>query len=210
MTSTRRSRSRPSIWPSLSQTWRTISTRHVRWEERRPLNQRELEKVLEAAQAIAAKARSPLQKVFPDLILFAAHTGLRKAEILNLRWKDVKEDEVTVLGKGSRRRTVPLNKEARAVLDRQLRRGEFVFDIPNRDRKDLFRRTVAQIAKRTGIDFGFHDLRHYFTTALLEKGMDLVTIGSLLGHSKISTSLIYSHTDRERKRKAVEMLEESK
>jgi len=127
-----------------------------------------------------------------------------------LRWKDVKEDEVTVLGKGSRRRTVPLNKEARAVLDRQLRRGEFVFDIPNRDRKDLFRRTVAQIAKRTGIDFGFHDLRHYFTTALLEKGMDLVTIGSLLGHSKISTSLIYSHTDRERKRKAVEMLEESK
>jgi len=83
------------------------------------------------------------------------------------------------------------------------KRSESVFDISNRNRKDLFRRTVAQIAKRTGIDFGFHDLRHYFTTSLLEKGADLVTIGSLLGHSRISTSLIYSHTDRAKKKKAV-------
>lgn len=159
--------------------------------ERRALSHTEMEKVLEAARAVAGKARSPLQKAFPDLILFAAHTGLRKAEVLNLRWKDVREDEITVIGKGSRRRTVPLNKTARAILDRQVNRGEFVFDIPNRDRKDLFRRTVAQIAKRTGIDFGFHDLRHNFTTVLLEKGADLVTIGSLPGHSKITTSLIY-------------------
>jgi integrase len=172
--------------------------------ERRALSQKELEKILEAARAIAAKAHSPLQKAFPDLIVFAAHTGLRKSEILNLRWKDVKDDEISVLGKGSRRGTVPLNKVAQEILNSQMRRGDFVFDIPNRDRKDLFRRTVAQIAKRTGIDFGFHDLRHYFTTTLLEKGVDLVTIGSLLGHSKTTTSLIYSHTDREKKRAAVE------
>lgn len=164
--------------------------------ERRALSHKELQKILEAARAIAPKARSPLHKVFPDLILFASHTGLRKAEILNLRWKNVRENEISVLGKGSRRRTVPLNKTARAILDRQVKRGEFIFDIPNRDRKDLFRRTVAQIAKRTEIDFGFHGLRHFFTMALLEKGVDLVTIGSLLGHSKITTSLIYSYTDR--------------
>ncbi|MBN2409984.1 MAG: tyrosine-type recombinase/integrase, partial [Candidatus Aminicenantes bacterium] len=86
-------------------------------------------------------------------------------------------------------------------------RGEFVFDIPNRDRKDLFRRTVAQIAKRTGIDFGFHDLRHYFTTALIEKGVDLVTISAILGQSKTMTSLIYSHTDKKKKRKAMFVLD---
>ena len=45
-------------------------------------------------------------------------------------------------------------------------------------------------------------------TALLEKGVDFVRIGSILGHSKITTSLIYSHTDREKKRKAIELLEE--
>jgi integrase len=69
------------------------------------------------------------------------------------------------------------------------------------------RRTIGQIRKATGIDFHFHLLRHFFTTALLEKGVDFVTIGSLLGHSKITTSLIYSHTDRERKKRALELLE---
>jgi site-specific recombinase XerD len=62
-------------------------------------------------------------------------------------------------------------------------------------------------AVNTGIGFHFHLLRHYFTTSLLEKGVDFVTIGSLLGHSKITTSLIYFHTDLEGKRKAVESLE---
>jgi len=175
--------------------------------ERRALSHEELQRILEAARAIAVKARSPLQKAFPDLILFAAHTGLRKSEILNLRWKDMREDEISVLGKGSRRRAVPLNKIAQAILDRQVKRGDYIFDIPNRDRKDLFRRTVAQIAKRTGIDFGFHDLRHYFTTALIEKGIDLITISAILGHSKTMTSLIYSHTDKEKKEKAIGLLD---
>jgi integrase len=174
--------------------------------EKRALSHDELQKILEAVRAIAAKARSPLQKVFPDLILFAAHTRLRKSEILNLRWKDVREDEISVLGKASRRRTVPLNKTARAILDRQVKRGESIFDIPNRDRKDLFRRTVAHIQKRTGIDFGFHDLRHYFTTALIEKGVDLITISAILGHSRTMTSLIYSHTDKTKMIKAVNFL----
>ena len=98
---------------------------------------------------------------------------------------------------------MPLNKSAPAILNRQVRRGEYVFDIPTRDRKDLLRRTVAQIAKRTGVDFGFHDLRHNFTTALIEKRVDLVTISAILGHSKTMTSLIYSHTDKEKMKRAI-------
>jgi integrase len=173
----------------------------------RPLSRADVEKVLEAAEKISKKPQSPLQKIFRDLVLFGLNTGLRKSEILNLRWKDVKEDEVEVRGKGDRRRTVPLNQAAQAVIRWQPRRTEFVFDIPNRKQPDLFRRTIIQIRKATGVDFHFHLLRHFFTTALLEKGVDFVTIGSLLGHSKVTTSLIYSHTDRERKRKALDLLE---
>jgi len=55
--------------------------------------------------------------------------------------------------------------------------------------------------------FGFHDLRHDFTTALLEKGADLVTIGSLLGHSKFTTGLNYSPADGAKKKKAVGLLQ---
>lgn len=174
--------------------------------ERQALSHEDLQKILEAARVIAAKARSPLQKVFPDLILFAAHTGLRKSEILNLRWKDTREDEISVLGKGSRRREVPLNNIALEIIGRQIRRGDYVFDIPNRGQAGLFRRTTNLIRKRSGVPFHFHLLRHGFATTLLERGVDLVTVSELLGHSKAMTSLIYSHTDSKRKRKAVDLL----
>jgi len=132
---------------------------------------------------------------------------MRKSEILDLEWKNIKGDEVEILGKGLKRRTVPLNSTARAIIEKQPKKDEYVFDTPNRHQPDLFRRTIVQIRKRTGVDFHFHLLRHSFTTKLIEKGIDFVTVGELLGHSKISTSLIYSHTDKERKKKAVSLLE---
>jgi integrase len=132
---------------------------------------------------------------------------MRKSEILELKWKDIKEDEIEITGKGSRRRVIPLNSSARGIIKRQPKKDEYVFDLSNRYQADLFRRTIGQIRKRTGIDFHFHLLRHYFTTRLIEKGIDFVTVGELLGHSKITTSLIYSHTDKERKKKAVSLLE---
>jgi site-specific recombinase XerD len=45
-----------------------------------------------------------------------------------------------------------------------------------------------------------------FETVLLERGEDIVTISSILGHSKRMTRLLYSHTDRERKKRAVDLL----
>ncbi|MFW6132088.1 MAG: tyrosine-type recombinase/integrase [Candidatus Aminicenantaceae bacterium] len=99
-----------------------------------------------------------------------------------------------------------IKKKRQDILNKQSKKGEYVFDIPNRGQAGLFRRTVYQIKKRTGIDFHFHLLRHYFATSLIEKGIDIVTIGSLLGHSKTTVSLMYSHMDQAKKRKAVEII----
>ncbi len=170
------------------------------------LNSRQVEKVLLEASRIACDARSPLQKVFHDLVLLALNTGMRKSEILNLKWRDIKGDFIRVRGKGDKVRDVPMNEMAREIIFNQQRRDEYVFRIPNRHQSDLFRRTVLQIRKRTGINFNFHQLRHYFTTSLLEKGIDFVTIGSLLGHSNRMTTLLYSHTNGEKKKKAVDLL----
>lgn len=172
----------------------------------RPLSRAELEKVLAAARQIAADPQSPVQKLFPDLLVFGQNTGLRKSEILQLRWKDIQEGAVSISGKGDRRRTVPLNRLARDIIRKQPRRSEFVFEIPNRKQPDLFRRTVLQIRKRSGVEFHFHLLRHFFTTSLVERGADIVTIGALLGHSRATTSLIYSHSDAEKKKRAVDLL----
>jgi integrase len=140
------------------------------------------------------------------MVLLALNTGMRKSEILNLKWKDIKEGEIEVKGKGEKRRYIPLNKTTEEIIKKQPKKTEYVFDIPNRNQQDLLRRTVNQVKKRSGVDFHFHLLRHTFTTRLLERGVDLITIGSILGHSKITTSMIYSHTDREKKKRAVECL----
>jgi integrase len=166
----------------------------------------QIKKILKAARDISKKPQSALQKVFFDMIQLALNTGMRKSEILNLEWKDIKGKELTVKGKGDNVRTIPLNMSALIVIERQPKKSNYVFDIPNRHQQDLLRRTVNQIKKRTGIDFHFHLLRHYFTTSLVEKGVDFITVSALLGHSRIMTSLIYSHTDRERKREAVDLL----
>lgn len=171
----------------------------------KPLSHDEAKAVLEACRQIGAKkGASSLQKAFADLVEFGFNTGMRKSEILNLQWKDIKNWEAMVKGKGNRTRTVPLNAAARTIVERQRRQTPYVFPIENREQQDLFRRTVLHVRKKTGIPFHFHLCRHYFATTLLERGVDIVTISSILGHSKMMTSLLYSHTDREKKKVAVE------
>jgi len=140
------------------------------------------------------------------MVLFALNTGMRKSETLNLKWRDIKEGKIEVRGKGEKRRVIPLNGIAKVIITKQPQKIEYVFDIPNLNQPDLLRRAVNQIKKRTETDFHFHLLRHYFTTSLLEKGVDFVTIGSILEYSKMTTGLIYSHTDKERKKRAVDLL----
>jgi len=176
--------------------------------EIKALSHDQARKILRAAREISRRPASPLQKVFFDIVLLAMNTGMRKSEILAMEWKDFKSEEVRVKGKGGGFRSVPLNRAALEAIKRQPRKHNFVFDVPNREQPDLLRRTVTQVKKRAGIDFHFHLLRHYFTTSLIEKGVDFITVSALLGHSKITTSLIYSHTDGERKKRAVDLLGE--
>jgi len=67
----------------------------------------------------------------------------------------------------------------------RLRQTPFAFPIDNRELQDLFRRTVLQVRALTGIPFHFHLCRHYFATMLLERGVDIVTISSILGRRSI-------------------------
>lgn len=173
----------------------------------KPLSKEDIGKVLAAAREIASEPLSSIQRIIPDLIELAIHTGLRKSELLNLRWRNLRDEEIEVIGKGERKRSVPLNRMARTIIMRQPRSGEFIFDIPNRHQTDLLRRTIKQIRKRSGVPFNLHLCRHYCATELLAKGVDIVTIAEILGHSRSSISLIYSHTDPARKRQAVALLE---
>ena len=163
--------------------------------------------MLDATRIVSGDAKSKLHALIYDLVLFALNTGMRRAEVLNLTTKSVKEDTVVIRGKGDRTRIIPLNSTARAIIVKQPRRSEYVFDVPSRNNTSLLFLVTQKISKLSGVKFCFHDLRHAFTTNLLSKGVDFVTIGKLLGHSELRTTFLYSHTDGEKMRRAVESLE---
>ena len=77
------------------------------------LSKEEIAKVLEAAKAISETPLSPIQVCFYDIVILALNTGLRRSELLNLKWKDIKNDSLQIKGKGDKFRDVPLNSTAK-------------------------------------------------------------------------------------------------
>jgi len=173
----------------------------------RPLSDEDITAIMGAARVIAGDPQSDCQRLLPDLLTLALNTGLRRSELIFLRWRDVQGEEIAVRGKGNKRRTIPLNRAAYDVIMRQPKEGEFVFSICNRHQPDLFRRTVKRLRKLSGVaDFHLHLTRHKFATDLIRAGVDIVTVSALLGHSAAMTTLLYAHPSAESKRKAISLL----
>jgi site-specific recombinase XerD len=146
-------------------------------------------------------------------------TGLRVSEIANLNIDSVnlKQDEFTVKGKGSKHRVVFLSDAAKraikAYLDRRRDTSPFLFVRHDRARKfmpaaqPLTPRSIQRIVDRYAREAGItkhvtpHTLRHTYATDLLRNGADIRSVQSLLGHESITTTQVYTHiTDKELKR----------
>ena len=69
------------------------------------------------------------------------------------------------------------------------------------------RKSFLRAYKRAGLEYlRFHDLRHTFASRLVARGVDIVTVQKLLGHSTLSVTQRYTHSCDDRKRNAVELL----
>ncbi len=175
---------------------------------------------VEAAALIQASGNIPRADHLPDFIRLALHTGCRKNELLKLDWQrvDLKnalfylEGEHTKAGK---RRTVPLNSEAKqALLNRARFRASHCPDSPwvfcNKQggRVNDLKNSFATACKRVGIqDFRIHDLRHTCAAWLVTSGVPLTEIRDLLGHSSVTMTEKYAHLAPENVRAAVQRLE---
>jgi integrase len=149
-----------------------------------------------------------------DIAVFALNTGLRIGEILVLTWEQV-ELEKNLLNvfahKTHKIRQMPLNVEARRVLEFWAlgRKNEFVFynhetGKPFVDLKAGF----ALACRKAGLQgVTWHKLRHTFASRLLDRGVDIVTLQQLLGHSTVTVTMRYTHTNLDSKRNAVAKLE---
>lgn len=141
--------------------------------------------------------------------------GLRVAELCGLDIGDIDAGGqlVTVMGKGSRQRRVPLGEPARAAVEAWLgwgRQAMVTGDTPpealllNRRGRRLGPRDVRRIVdRRAPVPTHPHALRHTYATHLLDGGADLRVVQELLGHADLSTTQIYTHVSRERLRSVV-------
>jgi len=146
-----------------------------------------------------------------DIVLTALYTGLRKNEILGLKWKNIDfENNLIILfpeqTKNKRYHSIPMHPVLKDML---LKRKESNADIDfvfHRNGKPVvsIRTAFENALKRAGIvNFRFHDLRHTFATKLIRKGVDLYVVKELLNHTDVKITQRYAHLTLNEKYKAI-------
>ncbi|WP_261370212.1 tyrosine recombinase XerC [Lysobacter firmicutimachus] len=176
---------------------------------RAPKAPRKLPQVLdpdEAKALVEVPTDAPLGLRDRALLELFYSSGIRLSELCALRWRDLDLGDglVTVLGKGSKQRSVPLGSYAAAAL-REWRAstgaGNEAPVFPGRGGGPITPRAIQlrirQLAQRQGLFKRVHPhlLRHSFASHILESSGDLRGVQELLGHADIATTQIYTHLD---------------
>lgn len=130
-------------------------------------------------------------------------SGLRISELISLKTSDVDTDAglLSCHGKGSKERRIPLGKSAarwlelyRAVRARAHDARLFVSPLGAPLTRQMVWAAIKRYSEQAGLEnVSPHTLRHSFATHLLQRGADSRSVQSLLGHSDISTTQIYTH-----------------
>lgn len=167
----------------------------------------EIQKILKAPSQFAL---SDLQVARDEVILHILYgTWLRVSELISLQKNQIVlwEKQFSIRGKGSKLRSVFLTATAmkKLALYLSLRNDSydpiFISFSKNSYGKQLSRNSVEALVKNYAKLVGIkkkvtpHTLRHSFATMLLKKGADIRSVQTLLGHSSITTTQIYTHVD---------------
>jgi integrase len=164
-------------------------------------------------EELEARVREDVQDA--ELVRVAAYAGLRRGELVALRWRDadfpgrklvvrraLSGDTEVGSTKSRRAREVPLPDQAAAALDRLSRRDEFTGPddymfcsrLGRRLDPSALRRRYERARNAAGLEpLRFHDLRHTYGSLLVAGGIDLVSVKAAMGHSRITTTERYLH-----------------
>lgn len=119
-------------------------------------------------------------------------TGARRREGCDLNWPslDFDRNQITLIGKGRKKRTIPILAPLKKMIEPHKKDLGKVFE-------DLHPDTVSHrfqaIAESCEVKARFHDLRHAAATYMLKSGIDVRIVQAIMGHAQISTTQIYTH-----------------
>ncbi len=163
------------------------------------------------------KGDPPAVRLRDDAVLELLYgSGLRVAELCGLCLGDIDLTRrlITVWGKGSKQRQVPISAPSAAALKAWVSEGRMVMtqaDSPpdalffNRRGRRLGPRDVRRLLDRRALSPTHpHALRHSFATHLLDGGADLRVVQELLGHASLQTTQVYTHVSKEHLRAVYE------
>jgi site-specific recombinase XerD len=167
------------------------------------LTQQEANRILEVALNYPHKNRFLRFRNHAIFSMFL-FTGLRKNELLNLKYSDVDTENKTVFvrqGKGNKDRIIPMPHSLVDVLQKYLQERirakktcPHFFTSLNRNRgftETGLKVVVDKIEEAAKVKFTPHKLRHTFATLMLEGGCDIFSLSKMMGHSDIKTTAIY-------------------
>ena len=157
---------------------------------KRRLEDGEEERLLAACD----RGRTPLLK---QLVILAIETGMRRGELLGLRWEHVHLTKRIVhlpITKNGESRDVPLSRRATdtltALSERQKPKIEVVFPMTGNSVRLAFEHLRVR-AKMS--NFHFHDLRHEAITRLFERGLNIAEVSAISGHKELRMLQRYTH-----------------
>jgi len=178
-----------------------------------PKSPKKLPKVLDVdqmAQFVTVKGDSHMATRDRALLELIYSSGLRLAEVVGLNLQDINFHEamVTVMGKGSKQRVLPIGSYALKALTAWLvqrkdwlkedtEQAIFISQRGTRITHRAVQLRMQQLSISQGLDTPVHPhmLRHSFASHMLESSGDLRLVQEMLGHANISTTQIYTHLD---------------
>lgn len=146
--------------------------------------------------------------------------GIRLAELVGINITDIRDDRLTVIGKGGKERTVYLNDACLDAINKYLperdkinisasaKNALFISERGNRISRRAVQATVEKYVKKIGLDprkYTTHKLRHTAATLMYEGGADIRVLQEILGHNQLNTTEIYTHVSNKNMREAVKM-----
>ncbi len=152
------------------------------------------------------------------IITLFLNCGMRLSELVGINLNNIKNESLTVIGKGEKERSIPLNTACIKAIEAYLKvrpvngvkdkNALFISERKQRISKESVQKIVKKYIKSAGLDpqrYSTHKLRHTAATLMYKYGnVDIRALQELLGHESIATTEIYTHLDKEQLKNAVD------